>query len=455
MENKILFAATLSTFLLLLSPTAFAYLELSVLDDSHSVYLNEEVSFDFILENKRYVEDPVQIIIRGEHQEWIQNTYTLIKMEGNSENRFSIKFYPTGDVSGDFHYTMRAESFITKVGVQKDFYLEVKRPVEITWFDAEKSGDRVQLEVSLLSNAEKTATLNFELLGKDKRVIDAFSRDIDLEEGENSFGETVSLSEKMPAGDYMITVILDGTKSFRTASFTVMPLHDVVENVVKRSTPLYDEYEITIYNNGNVVEDSYTVNADVPNNDLITGLITSPTGCVDQGENKECRYVLTDLEPGATALITYRLDYWSIYAQYSLIVIAILGVTALGFFRAASPTIRKKAVRKGGDKHHVVLEIKNPFYHNLSNVIVRDWVSPLASVAHDEIAMFKPVVRRSDAGTELIWRLGDMRPRETRIITYPIKTLVQGSLKMPRAYIRYNKPSGKFSRIFSKQLIVE
>jgi len=85
---------------------------------------------------------------------------------------------------------------------------------------------------------------------------------------------------------------------------------------------------------------------------------------------------------------------------------------------------------------------------------VRDWVSPLANVLHHEISMLKPLVRRSDAGTELIWKLGDIRPKETRIITYPIKGLVKGSLKMPRAYIRYNKPNGKLNRIFSKPLVI-
>ena len=68
--------------------------------------------------------------------------------------------------------------------------------------------------------------------------------------------------------------------------------------------------------------------------------------------------------------------------------------------------------------------------------------------------MIKPLVRRSDAGTELIWKLGDIKPKETRIITYPIKALVSGNLKMPKAYIRFNKPNGKLRRLFSKPLII-
>ncbi len=455
MKRGLVFVSVFIASLLLLSSASLAYLELNVVQNSKSAYLMEDVSFDFVLKNKRYLEDPVAITIQGEHREWLQSTYTLINMKGNSQESFSISYYPTGDISGVFKYTIKAESLVSKLSVSKDFYLEVKRPAEITGFDVKKEGTEIMMDVTMLSNEKRMVTLNFELMGREGKVIDSFSREAGLDEGENVLKYVVEVSERMPACDYIVKVNLDGTSNSRTSSFTVMPVHDVVESVMKKSTPLYEDYEITVYNNGNVPEPLYVVQTTVPNNDLVTGFITSPSGCSADGENRDCNYVIKDLAPGATALVTYRLDFWSIYAQYSLIIIAILGVAAFGFFRAASPTIRKKTSRREADKHHIVLEIKNPFYHSLSNVIVRDWVSPLASVLHNEIEMFKPMVRRSDAGTELIWRLGDMKPRETRIITYPIKTLVQGSLKMPRAYIRYNKPNGKFSRIFSGQLIVE
>ena len=69
--------------------------------------------------------------------------------------------------------------------------------------------------------------------------------------------------------------------------------------------------------------------------------------------------------------------------------------------------------------------------------------------------MVKPMIRKSEAGTELIWKLGDIKPKETRIITYPVKALVQGSLKMPKAYIRFNKPNGRLKRIFSRPVVIE
>ena len=132
-----------------------------------------------------------------------------------------------------------------------------------------------------------------------------------------------------------------------------------------------------------------------------------------------------------------------------------IGLAAFSFFRAAKPKLRKKHMRKGGNTHSIILELKNPFYHKLRNVMVRDWVSPLASVMHEEISSTKPVIRKSEAGTELVWRLGNMLPREERILNYKIKTLIQGSLKMPRAYARFDTDKGKKFKIYSKPLIVK
>ena len=98
--------------------------------------------------------------------------------------------------------------------------------------------------------------------------------------------------------------------------------------------------------------------------------------------------------------------------------------------------------------YHVIIEIKAP-NKNLSNAVVRDWVSPLAHVDKDGFKHAKPVVRKSEAGTELIWRLGDIIAKEERILSYKIKTIVQGHLKMPKAYIRFMNKKGERVRVNS------
>jgi hypothetical protein len=70
-------------------------------------------------------------------------------------------------------------------------------------------------------------------------------------------------------------------------------------------------------------------------------------------------------------------------------------------------------------------------------------VSPLAQVLHEEIESTKPVIRRLEQGTELIWKLGEMKPREERILQYKVRSLVHGSLKMPGAHLKFTAGKGE------------
>jgi len=123
--------------------------------------------------------------------------------------------------------------------------------------------------------------------------------------------------------------------------------------------------------------------------------------------------------------------------------------------KVTAPRIKKRHISSKGTTHTIALEIKNPFSRkNLRNVIIRDWVSPLAKVIHQEFDSLKPIIRRTEAGTELIWKLGDLIGKEERIITYKLQSFVEGQLKMPRAYLRYRDDSGKGSKVFSKGVVV-
>jgi hypothetical protein len=309
------------------------------------------------------------------------------------------------------------------------------------------------MEMLMDSKDRRDAGIDFTITASSGEVVDEFSISAEVN-GPTLVTEEFRLPDGMGAGDYNIRASLRGTPVSRDFMFTVMPVHMVTESVRKTSTALYDDFEVTVINEGNVMEPRYVTYRSYPNNYWVTGLVTAPEDCFVSGGDKTCRYVFQDLAPGERVTLSYRLDYWSVYATYALILIAVFLTIFFAMRRMTAPVIVKKHARRGG-KHHVVLEIRNPFRHTLSNAIVRDWVSPLANVLQHEIKMVRPLVRRSDAGTELIWKLGNIKPNETRIITYPVKALVQGSLKMPRAYIRYNKPSGRLRRLFSKPLIFD
>lgn len=454
MYKKLLIPMFLLAFLLAPADVSGTNLEMEIDEKEKTAYLGEEVSFNISLTKMGALDDKVWMNVSGNPPEWVSRVPAMVHLPRHQETTTSVSFFPRGESTGTFDYTVTATSYLSSISVSGGVRLNVLRPLTIEEFAASASGDELFLNVLLDSRGPSEAGMDFVIKNCRGETIKEFSFSADVE-GPTLFEETVPLPEGLTAGDYDVGVTLSGTPVRRDCMFTIMPVHMVTESVKKTSAALYDEYEVTVTNEGNIVEPSYATYRTVPNNDWVTGFITEPDGCSVSGGEKTCMYVFSDLAPGESSTVSYRLDYWSVYATYILVLVAVFSLIVLGMRRATSPVIIKRHVRKGGDRHHVVLEIRNPFYHNISNAIVRDWVSPLANVLHHEIDVIRPLIRRSDAGTELIWKLGDIRPKETRIITYPIKSLVQGSLKMPRAYIRYNKPNGRIRRIFSKPIVIE
>ncbi|MFH1294712.1 MAG: hypothetical protein ABIH90_02105, partial [Candidatus Aenigmatarchaeota archaeon] len=155
---------------------------------------------------------------------------------------------------------------------------------------------------------------------------------------------------------------------------------------------------------------------------------------------------------GEERRIIYTVEHWPNYAKYAagLIILVLIGTYSAG--EITKPRIKKKVVKRSNGTHTVILEIKNPI-KELDSVIIRDFVSPLARV-HKSFEHLKPVSKTSDAGTELIWKIGKMKPREERVLSYRMKPLVGGELKMPKAYLRFRNNKGERIRVFSKHLMI-
>jgi len=453
--KRVAFLFTFLAFIaFLMVPVLADPLEIEILNNNQEVYIGSRATYNIELTNNRNVPEDVQVFIRDSNYGWIQNTYTLLKLEPESSKIINLTFSPTGENEGLFAFDISIQSYdIPWMGAEDTIYLNVKLRFDIEDLYTEIANDNLNIYFVLESTEERTIDAVLDVKESSGRVVKTFSEHLTIK-GMETIKKSIPLLDFL-AGKYSIEAGVAGTKLKMTTEFEIEPVHDIVEVVKRISTPLYEDVIITIENRGNVIEKEYKTTQTLPNNDLITGMVTEPIRCDVEGENKVCSYVVQGLAPGSSAIITYRLNYWVIYGGYAIIVLVILAIITFSFIRVTNPTISKRHARKGEDKHSIILEVKNPFMHHLRNVIVRDWVSPLARVLHEEFEMLMPVIRRSEAGTELIWKLGDMKPKETRIITYKIKTLVLGSLRMPRAYMRFTSDKGKKTRIFTKHLIVE
>jgi hypothetical protein len=428
---------------------AFVPIEVSIEPTSVKTDLNSRAVFLMSVRNNMNVQDNLKISVTGPHIHWATNPVILLVVPKNSTKEINITFYPV-ERRGTFDFGLDVTSYIhPDITEHRDIRIEIPPPLITGNFSVSESGSGVTASIDVETLSGMPVDVSFNITDEGGDTISS-SHESRILKGAETFTSRLSMPENPTAGDYSVNYAVNGNITGYHV-LTVDPVHRIERAEQLVATFMHGDVVLTFRNTGNVVERGYVVRESLPT-DAITGFITRPSGCSEAFGMEECDYVLPDLEPGATAQITYRIEYWPAYVQMLSVVIIAAIIAGFMFVRATKPTVTKRSVRKGTHDHTVIIEIRNPFLHNLKDVVIRDWVSPLAKVVQEEARGLKPVMKRSDAGTELIWKLGEISPKEVRILSYKVKSLIEGNLKMPRAYARFRTPTGRRSRTYSKQL---
>jgi hypothetical protein len=99
------------------------------------------------------------------------------------------------------------------------------------------------------------------------------------------------------------------------------------------------------------------------------------------------------------------------------------------------------------------LEVRNRTRHEIKDVLIRDFVPSIATVV-EKFDTLRPTLRKVAGGTELVWRLDSIGPLEERVLAYRVKPSVDiiGTLKLPKALMRYTDKEKKVKRVISKNI---
>ncbi len=433
--------------LLILLPTAKAGIEMEITPKEATTIPDNLAAFIISLKNNQDFKDMISIVVSGERLEWKIPGPFAIEVPAGEEREIDMMFLPVGEDYGTYAYTVIARSNKAEgINNTAEIRLTVKKPVEIKNISAKQMYADVFVDFVIESFRRRDVSIVIQLLGENDQMI--YEQKIAAEvEGI----KTVNLKlGEASAGKYKIKASAEGFAE-ETIDFEVEPYRNVVKTTeISSNWLLSDTVTVYIHNYGNV-EEEYIVLEENMRSDVVTGFITKPTEC--DSSTGRCSFVITDLKPGEIAMVSYKLDYWPFTLLYGFGGLAAIFLGHSVVFRIHRPRILKRCKRKGLS-HDVTIEVKNSFTQTLRNVIIRDWVSPLAKI-HEEFQTARPILRRSDAGTELIWRLGNMKPHEERVLTYKIRPLIGGYLKMPRAYMRFMNNAGKTDRIYSKKIVIK
>jgi len=386
---------------------------------------------------------------------WINLDKYYTRLLGKESADVELMLAPL-ETDGVYSYDIDVLS-MTKpdVKVSKTIYLKVlpqeDMPVMLDSFDMKKTDSVLDFSIGMNSSVSRELTLDFTVRDSSGSLLKSDSL-TQMVEGHQVLEKRLELPGELISGNYNVLVEVKNMNLSQMASFYVPKIRKVGKTKKTVTNPLFQEVVITVTNQGNAEEVGYTVSENLPTS-LIVSFI-DPARCTVFEAERECEWTLGPIAPGDEASISYRIEYWPVLVIWGVIIVAIILIVIGTAKKAVKPAISKRIVRKAKGRHTVILEFSNPFYYTLSNVTVRDWLTPLARV-RKEFKGPKPIVKATEAGTELIWRIGKVKPKDEIIIHYDIKTVVSGQLKVPKASAKYTTHKGGKDKVFSKGLVIE
>lgn len=440
--KKYILPVLVSCALILTSASAMASsVEVGIEPQTQSGQLYSIITFNLTITNNQEFDDIFQVTLSGDHLEWNMPGLIAKNVRGLSSDKVEIVFYPTGANKGEFGFTASATSIRNPyVTASADFLLDIPYDFAIKSFLCSYSGGAVNFNAAIQTAEGKVLKGNFGVKDSSGRIMGTvpFAETVN---GEMKVESSIVPEEKPIAGMYTCYLSLENLSSY--FSFSIQPVRSVSHTIEEISGAFSKDVTISITNEGNVLERDYTFQQKTPL-DAMTGMMTRPTdNCREEGGEMVCNYVISQIRPGTTARVTYTVSYWPAFNGYIILTVIVISLILFSFIRTTTPKIIKHHSKRGENSHNIFINVKNPFFHRLNDVVVRDWVSPLAQVLQEEIESTRPVMRKLEDGTELIWKLGEMRPREERILQYKVRSLMHGSLRMPGAHLKFTAGKGE------------
>lgn len=435
---------------LLLLINAAQAVEVTVSPAVGQTYVKEGFAYDVKIFNEEDFSQEFVITVLGGKLEYLNLESQYIRVQPQDMRSLRVGFYPTNEGNYDYEIFVYSSSDFAN-NASKGINLDVlpERPVRILNFSSRAVGGEAEFSLEVFSRLERELHILFEVKNSEGKIV-KYLEMTQTVSGTEEISESISIDD-MLAGDYDVEVSIIGYDLTERGDFYVPPKHKIVKRKEVASSIFGQDVTITIANEGNVPED-YTVKESLPATEYVN-TETPPSNTYLHEDEVNFNWKIEGLVTGKSVDIEYTISRIPLLVGSIIIIFCVFGILGMGSAKIKSPRIKKSYHRKK-DGHKVIIKVKGSPVKGLSNVVVKDRVSPLAKVASDFEGP-KPVIRESESGTELIWRLGDIKPRGEIYLNYRINPLVEAQLKMPRAYLTYRTDDDRKMRVYSKQILLE
>ncbi|MEA3229979.1 MAG: hypothetical protein U9P44_03615, partial [archaeon] len=151
---------------------------------------------------------------------------------------------------------------------------------------------------------------------------------------------------------------------------------------------------------------------------------------------------------GDTYEVYLTVNYWIAY-----LAVLVLAVSLFYVFRAFErPRVKKIHVKKG-NVHSIHIHVKNNSIRPIENVIITDYVPSVLHVLSN-FTVKPTTMKKHHDSLELIWKIGKLKSKEERVLTYKVKPVVEvdGGITMPPVMICAVNSRGMREKVMSRSV---
>ncbi|MEM7821608.1 MAG: hypothetical protein QXX38_02225 [Candidatus Aenigmatarchaeota archaeon] len=478
MINKIQFTIFFILAFLLLSSVSFATGEITVTVSKKDVtlYSGGSETIDITIENNQNFVDRVSVTVFPQYWSGITATLQQYVVNINPKSKSTIKLFFDASVCVEevsTTFSITAKSTINE-NVKYSTTINLNTVRNFT----------VCIDEYKLSNYVISPNETLKIITKLKNPTGVYSMPITLEtkimRGSQVIQKFEDRIETVPAKSshqviheytfgkyataefYAVEILLkDSSGNVFESKKINFRVSQLPEKVVKEETVEWGFYlqtvTIKVRNEGNVNSSGFYLTATIPSfmKPFFFPKI-EPTIQEKIGNTFVYSWYIEELAPGEEREIKYEINTWNALIVILIIICVILysfkhvfKVSVIKKHKYTEPVTKEKEIL-------ISLEVRNRTRHGIKDVLIRDFVPSIATVV-ERFDTLKPTLRKVAGGTEIIWRLNYLGPLEERIITYRVKPTVDiiGTLKLPKALMRYTDKEKRIKRIISKNIKIK
>lgn len=468
MANKVLvFLALLSVVVIVPAHALVFDIDMSVEPAIPAVPGGGTAQFNVKIANNENQAVDYRIEITGSYPAWIQQYDYLGNIPANFTKLIPIKISPSLEAPpGDYQYNVKGW-----VKIRDEWYsLSTKSETSFT-VKVMKSGEKFEGAATMELYTDKEAydpganarmavritkmTIAPEGLQVDLRLLDSKNSPVyehllplPVQAEPIVVMQDVPISPRMPPGDYLATADLKsggGIVGTVKKGISVSAVNNPEQVRASEISALGKRIVIKVENTGNV-----PVSGEIrePMRWYERFLLTAnPKPALESGSGGHYWIVwkYDNVMPGdLTRTYSYSISYMPVVLAALLVLL--LGVAAWQGVRALS--ITKEVIRQKVSpttlEASLGIHVKNLSDRTIRDVVLVDSLPGMAKPAEFDTA--KPADVKKEGGRTVIeWMLGELKPREERVITYRMHTAVGvvGLITLPAATVRFTSSDGK------------